>query len=206
MIDTGYMISSVQQMIGAAPRKIDWNHYASIIDCEPPEWDWQNDELRLVIQNWRTIFEQGFVTVAHIVQANSMMFQFGKDNCPGAVVVWHDNRASPDLRLMRFAARGLYELKESPHLCQDEWEQKISSHLACEQERAFGWTVPVRFRGDFDLRFSTIYFQRRHIPGGKLIRSWFPVVCLPENPMLVSMVPRDFWPPDLVAHWSRPRG
>ncbi len=205
MLDTGRIIFDIEQRIGKEPRTIDWAHYGSIIDCQLPTWDWENDSIRPIFDNWRRVFEHGFVTMAHIVQANSLLFEFGEDNCPGATTVWYDQRSHPDLILMRNASRAMFDLKSAPHLGQDEWERNLGHHLADEHQSAFGWAVPQRFRGHYDVRFSSVYFDRRHIPGGKLIRSWFPCVALRDQPNVVAMVPRDFWPPELAAHWMRPR-
>ncbi|MES3021460.1 MAG: hypothetical protein V4857_07720 [Pseudomonadota bacterium] len=194
------ILKQLAKSIGSAPRKFNFIDKLTWFKQDLPEWDWQSDDIRHSVENWRKVFEQGRLTWGHIVQVNRLMFEESDANCPGEVLIWHD-RSAFNLRTFAAAAAGLYDLKGTSDELGDADEKAFAEQLEDELIRGYGTRIPARLAHGFDLRASTIFFQRRHIPNRVITGSLFPILYLEESPMVAVMVPHRFWPKELLEAW-----
>ena len=201
-MDYDDILRSINKKLGPPPRTFTFIDKLTWFRRDKPEWDWQNDDLRHNIENWEKVFREGRLTWGHIIQVNSLMFEKGTDNCPGEIVIWCEKDQRFDADALELTAHKLFELKGySVHL--DDTEEKMfAEYLENQYLRVHGLKVPEHISEGYDLRVSTIFFQRRHIPAGVITNSLFPVLYLESNPMVPVMVPYKFWPKVLMEEWE----
>ncbi len=195
------ILKQVEKAIGAAPRKFHFFDRLTWFKQDFPGWDWQDDDIRHSVHQWKHVFEQGRLTWGHIVQVNRLMFEKSEHNCPGEVLIWHDRAHPFDADAFALAAHNLFELKGTSEELVDGEEKAFAAQLENERARGYGARIPARIAHGLDLRASTIFFQRRHIPNGIITASLFPILYLEESPMVAVMVPSKFWPKELLRAW-----
>ncbi|RTQ51682.1 hypothetical protein EJV47_07760 [Hymenobacter gummosus] len=195
------VLRHIEQRLGPPPRRFNFWDRLTWLRLRKPDWDWRRDEIRSTVFNWERAFLYGKLTWAHLVQANYLMFQKVPDNCPGGVLIWREATRPFDPDALAEAAAQLYRLKGHSAKLRDPAEQAFAALLEDELTRPYGLAVPPRLAQGLDLRLSTVFFQRQHLPGGVLSGSLFPVLYLDEDPMVTVLVPERFWPADFRASW-----
>ena len=195
------MLTYIEQQLGATPRKFSIFDRMSWLKLHEPSWNWADDDIRYTIENWNDIFKNGRLAWAHIIQVNKLMFAAGDTNCPGEIVVWCDKSEIFDLSILAEIAHNLYELKGHSEELVNVDEKFFAQYLENQKIRVYGLKVPTSLSRGVNARVSTIFFQRKHIPGRKITYSFFPVLYLQRPTMAVAMVPYKFWPENLYKHW-----
>ena len=198
------IIQSTQAKLGSAPRTFHLWDKLSWYKQDKPDWDWWNEDLKHSVENWERVFIHGQLTWGRIIQVNTLLFQPGKDNCPGEVLIWLEKEKPFDAEAFDLIGSKLYEIKGySEHFDPlDEREEKaFAAYLEDQMMRVYGLKVPPRIADGLHVRVSTAFFQRRHIPNGVISHLLFPVLYLEQDPMVVAMVPYKFWPKELLQQW-----
>jgi len=157
------------------------------------------DDLNTYFQNHRRVLERGRITWACTVQANSVLFEPGLDNCPGEVVYVRDPSVRVDLAQLRHVAEELSRLKVAQPM--EPSLVEISSYLTNEMTRAYGLPVPESISPNLPCALSTIFFDRRHLPNHMLSRKEFPVVVTDDRPFVVAVLPSRYWSERLRQAW-----
>lgn len=187
---------------GEPPRAVSLWDRLSYFRVPKPDWLWLNPTDKLVIhfKNLNTLFSEGIVVWGHIIQANSLMFEDGPQDCPGELVYSIDDPDRVDPEYLQGVARQLFRLKgtepEDPDL------QPIANYLTDEMIRVFGLPVPSSISPSIRCRISTTYFVRKHLPKRRLCSSLLPVVVNRRDPHTATVLPERYWPPELVEWWS----
>jgi len=166
---------------------------------ERPDWAVEGrDALARFFDQAPTLLTQGRVVWGALIQANNALNQSGTvGGAPGEVVYDPQGRLiGEDLEPV---ARLLLSLKGAE---QPGGElQALSTYLADETTRAFGTDVPMSVV-PYPLKVSTTWFERTHLPGGKIGLPWFPLLIDDETcPGVVMVLPSRFWPSELRATW-----
>lgn len=201
-MDYDEILQSINKKLGRPPRRFNFIDKLTWFKQDKPEWDWENEDLRHNVENWERVFKEGKLTWGHIIQVNTLMFEKTPENCPGEIIIWCEKNESFDPDTFELIAHKLYELKGySAHL-DDAEEKMFSEYLENQLMRVHGIKVPERISEGLDIRVSTIFFQRRHIPGGVITNSLFPVLYRESDPMVPVMVPYRFWPKVLLQEWK----
>lgn len=196
--------------------RLDQIDIAAVIAARPPE---EADYLRVERPNWATdealtvlfndipaLLSEGRVVWGQLVEANNALFEIGHDDgLPGYVLYDPTGRMTP-VELMPiadalFAARkDLAALRAAdppvPELL------RIVEYLEDEHTGALALPLP-RPDGSGPLLVSSTYFVRRHLPGGKLILSYFPLLILDRRPGSVIVLPSRWWPQTMADLWTR---
>ncbi|MBI3234925.1 MAG: hypothetical protein HYZ42_12980 [Bacteroidetes bacterium] len=201
-MDLDKILQNIQQKFGAAPRKFNLWDKLTWLKQDFPEWDWENEDIRHSVNHWARALTHGKLSWGHIVQVNTLMFEKDTTNCPGEVLIWKDKNNPFDIEFFEWAAQELFELKGQSEHIDDEYEKEFAEYLEDEHIRAYGIKVPEAIANDKDLRVSTVFFQRRHLPNGIICSSLLPIVYLEEFPMVVAMVPYTFWPKEFLEFWT----
>lgn len=199
-MDFAQILLQCRQNFGPAPRRFSWwsRKFSSSYRFALPAWLEPEDGLITLYQGLSSVMTQGFVTWAHIVQANTLLFDDGPVDSPGEVVYCtdRDNTVSPDV--LRELAGSLAQLKNTapsnPQL------RAIADHLTDERTRAFALPVPVK--GKSNVALSTTVFHRAHLPAAKITIPFFPVVVNTTGNGVVIPLPKAFWPREL-SHWHQ---
>ena len=198
------ILQSTETKLGASPPKFSLRDKLSWNKQDKPDWDWWNEDLKHSVENWDKVFTYGKLTWGRIIQVITLMFQQGKDNCPGEVRIWLEKEKPFDADAFDLIGSKLYVIKGySEHFDPlDEREEKaFAAYLEDQMVRVYGLKVPSRIADGLNVRVSTVFFQRRHIPNKVISNLLFPVLYLNEDPMVAVMVPSRFWPQELLQNW-----
>jgi hypothetical protein len=196
------ILRQVENKIGTQPRKFNLVDKLTWLKQDKPEWDWEDDEIKHSVENWHKVFTKGKIAWGHIIQVNNFMFEKSDSNCPGEVLIWLEKSKPFNPDAFELVAEKLYEIKGYSQYLDDSDEKEFAEYLENQLIRAYGVKVPSRISDGLNLRVSTVFFQRRHIPNGVITNSLFPVLYLDESPMVAAMVPCKFWPQELLRGWQ----
>ncbi|HEY0584970.1 MAG TPA: hypothetical protein VGD52_02465 [Pseudoduganella sp.] len=162
-----------------------------------PSWA-DGDDIDLWFQNVGALFHGGRLVWGLITQANYLMWQEGSAGCPGEVLY--------DLRGIQ-GADELVPLATavSAYKCTRPLDHRLAflaDHMTAETTRSFGLPLPLRL-SSADLRMTTIFFERKHLPGGYLHSSPVPLLIHDAYPGIVTVLPHRFWTAEVTAHARR---
>lgn len=162
-----------------------------------PSWA-DGDSIDLWFQNVGALFLGGRLVWGRITQANHLMWQEGSANCPGEVL--YDLRGIPGGDELGPIADTIYD-----HKCTRPLDHRLAflaDHLTEERTRSFGLPLPLRL-SSADLRLTTIFFDRKHLPGGYLHSSLVPLLIHDDYPGIVTVLPERFWTVEVTSHARR---
>lgn len=198
------ILDACRARFGPAPRRFGWYDRATYLFCFPPAWA-AKDDLDLYFQNRQRVLREGVIVWGHAIQANEKLLRrqpdsaWGGDDLPGEVVYCPDPDREVSVYALGQIAHALYALKGKPQ--EDARAQFFSDYLANELQRVFGEVVPETISADFPCQVSTVYFEREHLPGECLRRSYFPLLLSPTEPRVAMVLPSRYWPASLTALW-----
>lgn len=195
------ILKHIEKKMGECPRKFNFWDKLTWLKLNKPSWDWENDVIRHTVLNWNRVFSHGKLGWGHIIQVNNLMFEKSPFDCPGDILIWNDHKPV-DRALMEDMATRLYELKGYSEYLDDSIEKEYATRMENEWTRSYGLKVPESIAQQIDVKISTIFFQRKHIPDQVITHSFFPVLYLETDPMVVVMVPYKFWPKEFIEHWK----
>ncbi len=164
---------------------------------ERPSWV-DGDSIDLWFQNVGALFLGGRLVWGQITQANSLMWEEGSANCPGEVL--YDLRGIPTGAELGPIASTIFDYKGTRPL--DHRLAFLSDHLMHEMTRSFGLPLPLRL-SSADLRLTTLFFDRKHLPGGYLQSGLVPLLIHDDYPGIVTVLPERFWTVEVQAHARR---
>lgn len=169
----------------ATPRKFPLRDRISYLRIARPAWA-AEDEMMQFFEGHRHALVHGRLTLAATVQVNRILFEPGGSDAPGEVV-YDLADGMPAEELTALATR-LFGLRgESPA---DPRAARIGRYLENQLERVFGWPVPEGW-GPETCRISTVYFPRKHLPGGYLAGRLLPV-CVAAETGVAAVFPEKY--------------
>ena len=162
-----------------------------------PQWI-LGDPLNYQFESVPTLFSQGRVVWAALVQANDDLFRIGSlEGAPG--VVLYDPAGRIDQPTLGRVARQVFALKGKPN--EDADVAAMGAALANETSRMFDHPVPPSISA-YPLRVSALQFDRRHLPDGLLSMGTFPIVISDQCPGAVMVLPAPRWQPQWREQWQ----
>jgi hypothetical protein len=161
-----------------------------------PSWV-SGDPLERLKDDQHILLKDGIVVWGHIIQANELMFTPGNSNAPGEIVYDPHGHHVPEQ--LAIAAQRMGSLKGRK--LTDPALQEIGDYLANEMIRVFGKPVPDTI-AQGGLRYSTILFNRAHLPNGYLAVPFFPVIISDQCPGAAMILPSRWWPRAVTAMWK----
>lgn len=192
-------LEKLNKKLGATPRTFSLYDRVFTIKCSPPAWDWSNDPLSATILRWENLFKHGKIGWGNIIQVNSLLFEKGKYDHPGELLVSTGNTTPEEMRAM---CMGLYELKGNSAEITDPETKEFAEHLENEMTRVFGLKVPETIANDNDCFISSVFFQRNHLPNKKITNGFFPVFYSEQDPKIVIVIPSKFWSKEFLKWWK----
>lgn len=197
------ILEECRKRFGEPPRSFTWWDRWSWnrLRTMRPAWCTPEDSLYTFFQNRDELQRNGVIVLAHLVQANSELFEPGYADLPGDVVYCLDPDRDISLGELARIARALFALKSKN--VPDPEEQRIGDHLANELTRSFGWPVPASISPDLPCATSTIFITREHLPGERLQNVFFPLLLMPKEPRVAMPLPSRYWPPHFARSWQR---
>lgn len=165
----------------------------------PPSWMQipDHDAYLKQINHLSHLYKEGRVVMAHIVQANRLLFS--DDNacsCPAEIVYDISGKATIDE--LALTAHQLFQLK---HTTPDDPElQKYAEHLSNEHTQLFSHVPKVITNKD--LVTTTMFIWRPHLPNGVLSYGYFPILISDTHQGVATVLPAQFWQnSELYQNW-----
>lgn len=156
----------------------------------PPSWmqDLNYSAYLKQIHHLSHFYKEGRVVMAHIVQANRMLFS--DDNacsCPAEIV--YDIKGETSTDELSKVARQLYQLKNTTP--DDPELKKYAEHITSENTQLFNHVPKVLT--DKELVTNTIFIWRPHLPNGILSLGYFPILISDTYQDVATVLPARFW-------------
>ncbi|MEZ6067385.1 MAG: hypothetical protein R3B90_17150 [Planctomycetaceae bacterium] len=193
------LIRETRELFGDAPREFGFLQ-KFYLKARPPSWCTRgNDAMWINYRDQWRLLTEGNVVWAAFVQANRLMFEPGRHDCPGTVIYSRDRKHGDELIPLLEAVPRLFELKGA--YANDAECQRYGDMLADERERAMGLTVPQIISEGVPMTSTSVVFHRKHLPTGYLTCNFFPLLILPDQKSCM-LLPSRFWSPTLIEHWQ----
>jgi hypothetical protein len=136
------------------------------------------------------------------VQANNLLFSFGRENLPGEIVYVTDPTVSVTPLELTAVADRIYALKGTRQT--DPAFATISRYLANETTRVSGLVVPSLLSFGLPCAISSTLFVRGTFPGGVLSQRVYPVIVQGSGKHVCIPLPCRFWSEELRTKWAPP--
>lgn len=196
------LLFECEQNFGPAPRRFSFWDRVTFFRVSKPRWLRANpyDALTNHLKNLESLFASGMVTWGHIVQANSLLFESGRDNCPAELVYSIENLDRINPEYLEQVAEELFWLKGTNP--SEKGLKPIAHHLTDEMTRVFGLPVPSSISPALKWKISTTFVVRKHLPGRYLCSSLLPIVLNRREPHFAVPLPVRYWPQKLIEWWQ----
>jgi hypothetical protein len=193
------IMEAQRELLGSAPRsfgflqRLHWR-------VKPPWWcDEHAPKLLAIYEQQQFLREEGEIVWGVCVQANVLLSQSGRDNCPGAVLYSCQSSWSDELVPLLALAEQLFELKDWTRYADEE--RAFGRVLANERPSVMHRKVPQSLASGRRVILTTVMFHRKHLPGRRMTHRFFPLL-VHADVKATLMVPSRYWPVDLLAEWN----
>lgn len=165
----------------------------------PPSW-MQSPEYPAYLEQLNHLshlYKNGRIVMAHIVQANRMLFSDDNPHsCPAEIV--YDINGQTSIDELSQVAHQLFKLK---HTTPDDPElKKYAEHITNERTQLFS-RVPKALT-EKELVTTTMFIWRPHLPNGILSLGYFPILISDAHQGIATILPARFWQgSDLYHDW-----
>ncbi len=139
----------------------------------------------------RKFYEEGKIAIGAMVQANIMLFERGKEDCPANYLYsldpYYMDHQDELLRLAEsiYETRGEYGYRPSI--------QKLADILDDEYERIFAYKLPRDVTNGRDVYCTTIIVARDHLPQRKIVNRLVPMLVLEGEKPDAMILPHWYW-------------
>lgn len=143
------------------------------------------------------LYKNGRIVMAHIVQANRLLFSDDNTHsCPAEIV--YDINGQTSIDELSQIAHQLFSLK---HTTPDDPElKKYAEHITNERTPLFS-RVP-KVLTEKELVTTTMFIWRPHLPNGVLSIGYFPILISDTHQGIATVLPARFWKnSDLYQDW-----
>lgn len=204
------LIQQCRVKFGPSPRKFEWWQVGQSVGFwpirewakqyryyfpDPPAWC-VDDPLIQLFQDRKKLLQNGRVVWAHLLQANSLLFNPGFGDSPASIVYGLDAAWDDETDLLQTIAHKLHGLKGS---VPDEPQLRpIAAHLTSEMDRSMKMLVPDPICRGRELVATSIMVHRKHLPSGYLTGGLLPLIINPRETACTMILPSRFWPPALL--------
>ncbi|UOD31301.1 hypothetical protein INH39_06190 [Massilia violaceinigra] len=155
------------------------------------------DPLGVILEGQLDLLAEGTVVWGAMVQANTLLFAPGLDDCPGDLLYSRDPHFDSRPQALKRIARAVSAHKSETAAGAF---RIIGRNLAAETVRSFDLPVPDLLT-DQEVLMSSYMMFRKHLPGRILGGGGFPVL-IHHEVRAVMIVPDWFWPPHLLKMWN----
>ena len=199
------IIKECARNFGDSPRCFSLWDRLTYLRVPRPVWARQNPDHKLnsLFSNVAELFERGVVVWGKFIQANRMLFEPGKLDCPADILFSLKDLEKIELTDLKRIAFEVSSLKHTEP--EDRELAAIARHLTDEHTPTFGKRVPLMLSPHFKCRMSTTFVVRKHLPGKYLCKGVVPLIVSPEQPHFALPLPSRYWPDCLVEWWLSDR-
>lgn len=195
------MIRESRQAFGAAPRSFGFWERWNYLRIPKPAWltNEPDHQLAQLLSRQQEMFQHGHLVWGHIVQANKLLFEPGKDNCPALIVYAPDPEMQMDPRLLEDVAQKAFQLKGTKP--REREKLAIAQMMTDEMSQPTGFPIPRSICSIGNLMISITFCARHHFPKKQIMGNIFPMVRHAEEPEWVLPLPDKYWAKRLVEWW-----
>lgn len=191
------ILDYINNQLGPVPRRFPRADWPSLTIPEP-SWA-ATDDMGVIFKDQRFLFEQGEVVWAARIQANSLLFKRGIDNCPATYIYSRHPDIDDNPNLLATIAVRLASLKRRNSDREDE--QRYGDMLRNERKRAMRWRVTEHLTGGIPVYSTSIMVCRKHIPERTLGPQLVPLL-RHMSTVATVIVLHKFWPRKLRESWA----
>jgi len=163
-----------------------------------PSWV-HGDLLQRQLDARDSLLQQGEVVWGHLVQANSQLWEPGKQDHPASLVYSPDPAYDDCLPALGELAHELYLLKGTQPA--DPAAKQLAATLTDEVSRPARDAGPPTYSHEKEAYLTTLLVHRDHLPGGVLRAGFVPLLIAPQLTPWTLILPGEFWSPELQAAW-----
>lgn len=151
------------------------------------------DELFLLFDPFlqRKFYKKGQVAVGALVQANSLLFEKGIDNCPANYVYSTDPYYMEYPGNLLDIAQALFQIKGDEGFYSSI--QRLVDSMENEEERIFAYKLPRHVTGGRAVYFTTLVVDREHLPQKRIVEPVVPLLVLENNKPDAMILPHWYW-------------
>ena len=165
-----------------------------------PKWLDEEDGLYETHKDRQLLVQEGRLVWAHIVQANTMLFEAGNVDCPACVVIGDDESVDGRILSLKTAGSDIFAMKGKVAEHDDPSLKPFAEMVTDEKARPMGMAIPPSL-SEKKIIFSTLLIRRKLLPDKMLSMSWFPVFVLPEKSVGCEMLHKSYWSKELRRLW-----
>lgn len=187
-----------------------------------PSWLAKQDALSRLYDDKQTLFDNGEIYYAQIVQANELLFNpSSKIDAPANVIFSSNPIVNKFPYLLKIVAEKLYSYKDANPADVPEYLRKLVEVITNERDRAVvDFTVPLALESEtisateagrysngqptlveIDARFISIIVFRKDVPSGVVNGSLFPILAAPNRCESAIILPKEYWSIDF-SNWK----
>lgn len=180
-------------------KSFDKKNFLKALDWVEPEFDEDGnyvEEPDAFLPLFDTRMQQRFYTKGEIalgavVQANELLFERGRDNCPANFIYTKEPYFIENPDELDILASELFSTKGDrgyrPSI------QKLADLLADEYERIFCYKLPKDLIDNKEVYFTSVFVDRKHLPGKILSERIYPMLILPDSKPDAMILPYWYW-------------
>ena len=168
-----------------------------------PEWLRSSDPMSYIFKEKKDLLKNGTVCYAHIVQANTILFDWlPHTDHPAHIVYSTDPYIEENSDILEEAAHAIYQYKDVPlDVVPEEWRE-LARVVTDERDRS-GFTLSTeRNAHTVKIHFLPTMIFRKLLPRRKLCGSFLPIITAPDCDS-VMILPKRYWTKEFRASWIR---
>ena len=162
-----------------------------------------SDPISQIFKEKKDLLKSGSVCYAHIVQANSILFNlFPHTDHPAHIVYSTDPYIGENPDILEETANAIYQYKDVQlDLVPEEWRE-LARVVTDERDRS-GFTLSTERNGHtVKIHFLPTMIFRKLLPRRKLCGSLLPIIASPDCDT-VMVLPKRYWTKEFRAAWIR---
>ena len=168
----------------------------------PPRWMIEHSDERFgsQYQDNELLMAKGEIALAYLVQANVLLFKQGSEDCPAAIIYSLDPFFEDHVGELRTIAELLYGMKGKHKV--PKGLKSFADSITNEYTALLNQEIPRISTAGRQVYYTCLMVHRKHIPEGRIIGSWFPLLTLPRATTATMILPADYWPESMVEEWT----
>lgn len=172
------------------------------IDICAPEWLNPRDPIGRVFKDKYVLLREGRVVLAHIVQANELLFNFfPHGDYPAQIVYSTDPLVAEHPYILSNMAKKIYSYKNNPEETIPEEYRQVAKCIANEYDRT-SFVIHTEHEGQpIAIQLIPVMIFRKLLPWGRLRGGFLPVLASP-NSKTVLILPKRYWTGKFTRAWS----
>ncbi|MDC1141900.1 hypothetical protein OAU50_02310 [Planctomycetota bacterium] len=195
------MIEAMRLGLGPTPRVLS-KDAKKILKSKMPRWLKREKSRGIADQykHYQAIYENGLVVWGHIIQANTLLFEPGKEDHPAAWLYSFDPYYNEQVDELAEIAGSLFSAKGEQ--TGDPEVQIFADTLADEFESHMRLPIPRSLTDDHDVYYTCGMVIRKHLPIPVLETNLLPLLVAPSVTNSTIILPSNFWDARFISAWT----